>query len=323
MRRKAVIKLVAGLWCAALLLGACSQMGGGKADLGPTEQARAQQLFETLSGAQKSGRWEDAAAAASALVNQYPRFARMDETLFLAGQAADARGRFAEAATYYDKLSTGYPLSARRPAALRASAADFAGSMTREARRGSNSCRRRWTRPLATRRRGACATSSTNSWAEGDLDALCKTPDRRSPAARSISRRWRTPPATTTVPDLVAVRDALPAAAGNARRLLGPRPSLPATAGTDIACATDRGAIAAADWKPGALRPVVRQGAKLAVDKFGQSVRAVSQSRTPAAAPSTPWLRSVTVGRTEPSRSSATYSRCNIAGAIEANAWRT
>jgi ABC-type branched-subunit amino acid transport system substrate-binding protein/outer membrane protein assembly factor BamD (BamD/ComL family) len=124
MGRWTTTALVAGL-VSAVVLGACSQVGK-PTQLGPTEQARAQQLFETLSTAHQAQRFDDAAAAANELFNQYPTYARMDEALWLAGQVADARGRYADAATYYDKLANDYPLSTFRSRALRASATSFA-----------------------------------------------------------------------------------------------------------------------------------------------------------------------------------------------------
>jgi ABC-type branched-subunit amino acid transport system substrate-binding protein/outer membrane protein assembly factor BamD (BamD/ComL family) len=124
MRFLTTFALVAGV-VSALVLGACSQAGKKPAQLDPTEAARAQQLFETLSSAQKAQRWDDAAAAANELVNQYPTYARMDEALWLAGQVADQRGRYADAATYYNTLSTDYPLSTYRARALRAGANSY------------------------------------------------------------------------------------------------------------------------------------------------------------------------------------------------------
>jgi ABC-type branched-subunit amino acid transport system substrate-binding protein/outer membrane protein assembly factor BamD (BamD/ComL family) len=124
MRRWTTTAFVAGL-VSALVVGACSQTGKKPAQLGPAEQARAQQLFETLSTAQQAQRWDDAAAAANELVNQYPTYARMDEALWLAGQVADQRGRYADAATYYQKLASDYPLSTFRSRALRACANSY------------------------------------------------------------------------------------------------------------------------------------------------------------------------------------------------------
>ncbi len=122
MRR---IQLAVACALVVAALAACSGTRS-KVDLGPAETARAQELFDTMVGAQKNARYDDAAAAANEIVNQYPSFARMDDVLLRAGQVADARKQYAEAATYYQSLATDYPLSPQRPQALRASAGDFA-----------------------------------------------------------------------------------------------------------------------------------------------------------------------------------------------------
>jgi branched-chain amino acid transport system substrate-binding protein len=113
------------LLAASVLLVACSQMGSHGPAYGPDEQAHASQLFDTLTDAQRTGRLDDAAAAAHELINGYPRFARRDEALWLAGQVEDARGHATEAVSYYTSLAANFPLSQFRPRALRAAAAGY------------------------------------------------------------------------------------------------------------------------------------------------------------------------------------------------------
>ena len=176
------------LGCALLMvsLAGCAATGGKKAELGPAEQARAQEKYETLVTAQKNARWDDASAAANEILNQYPSFARTDDVLLRAGQIADARKQYAEAATYYQTLVRDYPLSTTRPDALRAAAADFAklDDPQREAAAWLELLKSPLdaaAREEATRR---LRTLSDEKLSEGDLDALYKAyPD--SPLARS------------------------------------------------------------------------------------------------------------------------------------------
>ncbi|MDH4036677.1 MAG: ABC transporter substrate-binding protein [Candidatus Krumholzibacteria bacterium] len=104
----------------------CTQAGRKGAAYGPDEQARAGDLFQTVTEQQRAGNVDAAAAAAAELINGYPRFEKRDEALYRAGQIADARGRHADAVTFYTALSTDFPLSSFRPPALRAAAADYA-----------------------------------------------------------------------------------------------------------------------------------------------------------------------------------------------------
>jgi branched-chain amino acid transport system substrate-binding protein len=111
---------------AVVALAACAQVGRKGPAYGPTEQARAAELFQTVSACQRPECRDAAATAAAELVNGYPRFERRDEALYLAGQLADARGRPAEAVTYYQALTGEFPLSAFRPDALRRAARGYA-----------------------------------------------------------------------------------------------------------------------------------------------------------------------------------------------------
>jgi branched-chain amino acid transport system substrate-binding protein len=124
---------------AALLLAAlgtgCAQMGRKSPAYGPTEQARAEQLFATLEKERAAGKLDVAALAASDLVNNYPRFARIDEALLAAGDVAAARGEHAAAATYFETLVQDYPASPLRVRALDGAADAYAhlGDSAREA----------------------------------------------------------------------------------------------------------------------------------------------------------------------------------------------
>jgi branched-chain amino acid transport system substrate-binding protein len=111
---------------AALFLAGCTAMGGHGGSYGPAEETRAEALFTNLKAGISAGQHDKAAAAATELINTYPRFGRMDEVYFLAGQTADAQGHQAQAATYYDHLAEQYPTSAFRAQALSAAAADYA-----------------------------------------------------------------------------------------------------------------------------------------------------------------------------------------------------
>jgi len=115
----------AALAAVLFLLAGCATMGGKGGSYGPTEQARAEELFATLQAAAKAGQPDKAAATADELINSYPRFARLDEVYYLAGQAADAQSRYAQAATYYDHLENEYPTSSFRVQALGAAADDY------------------------------------------------------------------------------------------------------------------------------------------------------------------------------------------------------
>jgi branched-chain amino acid transport system substrate-binding protein len=116
----------AALVAALVVCAGCATMGGKGGSYGPAEQERADQLFTGLKANVSAGQLDKAAAAANELINSYPRFARLDEVYYLAGQTADAQGKQAQAATNYDHLATEYPTSAFRVQALSAAAADYA-----------------------------------------------------------------------------------------------------------------------------------------------------------------------------------------------------
>jgi len=120
----------------AACLSGCATGGGAPAGAwGPAEQARAEQLFASLTSDFEGGRLDNAANAASELVNKYPAFGRMDEALSLAGDVAVARKDASSAALYYEKLLDSYPTSTRRAHALMgaAAAARDLGDPVREA----------------------------------------------------------------------------------------------------------------------------------------------------------------------------------------------
>jgi branched-chain amino acid transport system substrate-binding protein len=105
----------------------CAQMGGsGGGQYGSAEQARAEELFNGLKASASAGDHDKAGAAAGEIINSYPRFARIDEVYFLAGQAADGKGDHAQAATHYDHLANNFETSEFRTRALTAAAADYA-----------------------------------------------------------------------------------------------------------------------------------------------------------------------------------------------------
>jgi branched-chain amino acid transport system substrate-binding protein len=100
-------------------------MGGKTTQYGPAEQTRAEALYGSLKTALTSGDLDAASDAATEIINSYPRFAKMDEVYFLAGQVADKQGQSAQAAAYYDHLAENYDTSTFRAQALAAAAADY------------------------------------------------------------------------------------------------------------------------------------------------------------------------------------------------------
>jgi branched-chain amino acid transport system substrate-binding protein len=118
-----VLAVLAG-WM--VLVAGCAGMSGHGGQYGPTEQARAEELFGGLQSSLAARDYDKAGAAATEIINSYPRFARLDEVYFLAGQSADGRGEHAQAATYYDHLATNFETSEFRTRALSAAAADYA-----------------------------------------------------------------------------------------------------------------------------------------------------------------------------------------------------
>ncbi len=334
MRRGSVI--VVG-WLAALSLGACSRMGGGQSDLGPTEQANAQTLFESLTNANASSNWDAAAAAASELMNQYPRYARMDEVLLLAGKSADARGRYPEAATYYDRLATEYPLSSSRAAALRASAADYAklDDPAREARAWLElveSPLDAASRDEAVRRLRYLVDERLS---EGDLEPLYHDyPD--SPLARgALYQQARAAYAAgdyDTSYDLIGrYLDALPRGESDpdARRLLElatQRRQAPPPGPTSRVRPDRVGLLLPQTGSLALYGRLFEQGAKLAVDEFNQKHSrrvslAVADSRG-GAIDAVMAVRRLTGEEGAVAIVGDVFTLPAIAGAIEANAWR-
>lgn len=101
-------------------------MGGKGGTYGAAEQTRAEALYGDLKAAVSAGQHDKAATTAEELINSYPRFGHLDEVYFLAGKNADAQNRHAQAAAYYDHLSSQYETSAFRAQALAAAADDYA-----------------------------------------------------------------------------------------------------------------------------------------------------------------------------------------------------
>ena len=109
----------------ALGIEGCATVGKQGGAYGPADEARAGDLFTSLRADVSSGHLDEASATAAQLINTYPRFGHIDEVLYLAGQVADGQGRPADAAAYYDALVDGYPNSAYRARALSAAAAAY------------------------------------------------------------------------------------------------------------------------------------------------------------------------------------------------------
>ena len=325
------------LACALVIasLAACAGTGN-KAELGPAQQAAAQELYESLATAQKSGRFDDAAATANQIVNQYPSFARIDDVLLRAGQVADARKQYAEAATYYQNLADDYPVSPNRPAALRAVAADYA--KLEDPQREAAAWLELLKSPLepaareeATRRLRVLADEKLS---EGDLDALYKAyPD--SPLARSaLYQEARTAYANgdyNEAYDKVGrYLDSLPRGENDpdARRLLElateRRQAPPPGPATRVR--PDRvGLLLPQTGSLAHYGRLFEQGAKLAVDEFNANGSrrvslAVADSRGGA-------IDAVTAVRKLTGEEGAVaiigdvFTLPAIAGAIEANAW--
>ncbi len=320
----------------ALTLGACSQMKG-KSELGPTEQARAQELFATLTAAQKAARWDDAATAASELVNQYPGYARMDEVLFAAGQVADERGRYAEAATYYQALVNDYKLSGLRPQALRAMAASYA-KLDDPAREAAA-----WLELLKSPLDAATRKEATSRLrylvderlSEGDLSALYDAfPD--SPLARgALYVEARTAYAAGDYDrayDLVGrYLDSLPNGESDpdARRLLElatERRQAPPPGPTSRVRADRVGLLLPQTGSLALYGRLFEQGAKLAVDEFNQKnsphVSLVVADSRGGAIDAVIAVRRLTGEDGAVAIVGDVFTLPAIAGAIEANAWR-
>jgi len=308
-----------------------------KAELGPAQQARAQELYQTLVAAQKSARWDDAAATANEIVNQYPSFAHMDDVLLRAGQIADARKQYVEAATYYQSLADDYKVSPSRPAALRAAAADYA--KLEDPQREAAAWLELMKSPLdpaareeATRRMRVLVDEKLS---EGDLDALYKAyPD--SPLARGAlyqdaRKAYANGDYDEAYDKVGRYLDSLPRGENDpdARRLLElateRRQAPPPGPATRVR--PDRvGLLLPQTGSLALYGRLFEQGAKLAVDEFNATGSrrvslAVADSRGGA-------IDAVTAVRRLTGEEGAVaiigdiFTLPAIAGAIEANAWR-
>jgi hypothetical protein len=89
---------VAAVMAWLLFVAGCAGMSGRGGQYGPDEQARAEALFTTLRTSLSAGDLEKADASAGELINTYPRFASLDECLFLASRSP-TKGEHARAAT--------------------------------------------------------------------------------------------------------------------------------------------------------------------------------------------------------------------------------
>ncbi len=331
-------RVLAAILVCTLALSACSQVGSKKkAELGPEEQVRAQQLFDQLLAAQKQQKWDDAATAASELVNQYPSFARMDQSLLIAGQVADARARPAEAAVYYDQLAREYPLSGFRQQALRALTSDYA-KLDDPAREAAA-----WLELLKSPLDAAGRDEASRrlrylvdeKLGDADLDALYKQyPD--SPLARgALYKQARAAYAAgdyDTSYELVGrYIDALPRGESDpdARRLLElateRRQSPPPGPASRVR--PDRiGLLLPQTGTLALYGRLFEQGAKLAVDEFNQkhsrhASLAVADSRG-GAIDAVIAVRRLTGEEGAVAIIGDVFTLPAIAGAIEANAWR-
>ncbi len=329
--------LMAGFVVAVLALGGCSQMGGKKAQLDPSEQVRAQELFEKLTAAQKTAKWDEAATAANELVNNYPSFARMDEVLLLAGRTADARSQFAQAATYYQTLATDYKLSGFRLQALRAAASDYA--KLEDASREAAALLELSQSPLDAAERDEVSRRlrylADERLSDGDLDALYKAyPD--SPLARNaLYKEARDAYAAGDYDrayDLVGrYLDSLPHGEKDpdARRLLElatERRQAPPP-GPASRVKPDRvGLLLPQTGSLALYGRLFEQGAKLAVEEYNQkgsrrASLAVADSRG-GAIDAVLAVRRLTAEEGAIAIVGDVFTLPAIAGAIEANAWR-
>ncbi len=332
MRSTFAVLLVLVAACVA----ACSQVSQ-KADLAPDQQARADELFASLTASEKASRWDEASNTAYQLINQYPGFGHMDDVLMVAGHAADADQRFGEAAAFYQKIVTDYPMSARRPQALRAAAADFAklDDPAREATAWLELMKSPLdaaTREEASRRLRFLVDEKLS---EGDLDALYKAfPD--SPLARgALYKDARTAYAAGDYDrayELVGkYLDALPRGESDpdARRLLElatERRQAPPPGPTSRVRADRVGLLMPQTGSLALYGRLFEQGAKLAVDEFNTKHSkhvslAIADSRG-GAIDAVAAVRRLTGEEGAVAIIGDVFTLPAIAGAIESNAWR-
>jgi branched-chain amino acid transport system substrate-binding protein len=96
-----------GMVCALLLVTACAQLGQSRG--GGGDQAGV--LFERMLASQEAGNLDAATEDARLIIQNHPDFARLDEVAYRAGEIERDRNQSAEAARYFEMVTSGYPLS--------------------------------------------------------------------------------------------------------------------------------------------------------------------------------------------------------------------
>jgi branched-chain amino acid transport system substrate-binding protein len=122
-RRRSLAAALAALWAVVNL--SCTQLSGGAKPGGGTPGVGAEELFERLKTEQASLRYDEAAATAHELIQNYPAYAGIDEALFRAGEVAVARGRHVDAARHFEAVVTRSPMSTYRERALAGAANSY------------------------------------------------------------------------------------------------------------------------------------------------------------------------------------------------------
>jgi len=325
----------------ALALGAltgCTQVGRKSGAYGPAEQARAEQLFASLQADRTAGRLDAAALTASDLVNHYPRFARADEALLLAGEVAAAQEQSAAAATYFDTLVRDYPASRFRVRALdgAAEAYDHLGDPAREAEaliELLDSPADAGTKADASRRLNALADKGLTS---ADLDALArKHPDSAIARAATLTQARSAYAAgdydrchellfsyLQSLPQSESGDDARRLMELAAERRQTPPPGPATRVNPDLV-----GALLPQTGNLAQYGRLFEQGAKLAVDEHNASkprrLSLVVADSHGGAVGAVKAVRKLVVEDGAVAVVGDVFTLPAVAGAIEANAWRT
>jgi branched-chain amino acid transport system substrate-binding protein len=329
-----VVAVLAVVWCAA----GCAGMSGRGGSYGPAEQSRAETLYATLKTQMTSGHAEEARATAGEIINSYPRFARIDEVCFLAGQLADQADQPAQAAAYYDQLASSHPASPFLPRALAAAAADYArlNDPAREAER----LLALDATPLEPKAREANARRlhvlSTEYLTVAQLDDLAHRYPRSALAREALLRQARAAYANgdydrcyslvssylEQVPDGATAEDARRLLENASERREAPPPG-PATR-----VSADR--IGLVFPQTGSLALYGRffeQGAKAALDEYNQKaqrrIALVEADSRGSAVDAVKAVRRLVVEDGAVALVGDVFTLPAIASAIECNAWRT
>jgi branched-chain amino acid transport system substrate-binding protein len=324
--------------CLAALAPGCSQSLRGGGSYGPGEQARAEALFASLREGVGSGQLDAAAAAASELINSYPRFGQIDEALYLAGQVADGQGRYAQAAVYYDALSTDHPASGYRARALSAAATAY-GKLDDPLREAE---RLLMLEALPAEARDRADTSrrlaalAQERLSPADLEALARKYPDSALARTSVLQKARSAYANGDYDrcyDLVASYLAsLPReeSAEDARRLMENAAERRQAPPPGPASRVDADRIGLLLPQTGSLALYGRlfeQGAKIAVDEYNERrsrhVGLVVADSRGGAVDAVKAVRRLIVEDGVIALVGDVFTLPAIAGAIEANAWRT